>query len=58
MLGEHAACITYVRLIQIVDSDANDTVGSYEETRIWEKQDGQWKHVHFHRSFAGSVELG
>lgn len=58
MLGDHAACVTYVRLIQGTDADAHDTVGSYEETRIWEKQDGQWRHVHFHRSFVGSVELG
>jgi calcium/calmodulin-dependent protein kinase (CaM kinase) II len=58
MLGENAACITYVRLLQIIDAESRDTVGSYEETRIWEKQSGQWKHVHFHRSFAGSVELG
>ncbi len=58
MLGENAACVTYVRLVQIVDAEANDSVGSYEETRIWERPDGQWKHVHFHRSFAGSVELG
>jgi calcium/calmodulin-dependent protein kinase (CaM kinase) II len=58
MLGEHAACITYVRLVQAFDADAHDTVGSYEETRIWEKQDDHWKHVHFHRSFVGSVELG
>ena len=21
-----------------------------EETRIWQKRDGRWKHVHFHRS--------
>ena len=58
LMGDQAACVTYVRLVQIVDAEANDSVGSYEETRIWEKQDGQWKHIHFHRSFIGSVELG
>jgi hypothetical protein len=21
-----------------------------EETRVWERRDGSWKHVHFHRS--------
>ena len=58
MLGDNAACVTYVRLVQVVDAETNDTVRSFEETRIWEKQGGQWKHVHFHRSFAASVELG
>ncbi|MBT4010880.1 MAG: SnoaL-like domain-containing protein [Planctomycetaceae bacterium] len=58
MLGENAACVTYARLLQAIDAEAHESVGSYEETRIWEKQNGQWKHVHFHRSFAGSVELG
>ena len=58
LMGETTACVTYVRLVQSVDADAQDTVGSYEETRIWEKQGAAWKHVHFHRSFVGSVELG
>jgi hypothetical protein len=21
-----------------------------EETRVWQRQNGRWKHVHFHRS--------
>ena len=28
------------------------------EQGIWQRIDGNWKHVHFHRSFAGSIELG
>jgi calcium/calmodulin-dependent protein kinase (CaM kinase) II len=44
------AVITYVRLIQRVTADgAAVTVGS-EETRVWQRQAGRWKHVHFHRS--------
>ena len=57
-MGDFSACVTYVRLVQSVGADAQDSVGSYEETRIWEKQGDAWKHVHFHRSFVGSVELG
>jgi len=44
------AVIAYVRLIQRVAADgATVTVGS-EETRVWQRQQGRWKHVHFHRS--------
>ncbi|MBA61054.1 MAG: DUF4440 domain-containing protein [Planctomycetaceae bacterium] len=58
MLGEDAAVVTFVRLSQKSASDTGDSVASCEETRVWQKINGQWKHVHFHRSFAGSVELG
>ena len=58
LMGDQAASVTYVRLVQSVDADDHDSVGSYEETRIWEKQNHGWKHVHFHRSFVGRVELG
>jgi calcium/calmodulin-dependent protein kinase (CaM kinase) II len=44
------AVVAYVRLIQRVNTDGTTvTVGS-EETRIWQRQQGRWKHVHFHRS--------
>ena len=44
------AVVSYVRLNQRVDADGRPmTVGS-EETRVWQKRDTQWKHVHFHRS--------
>ena len=49
-LGANAATICYVRLIQgLGPSGAPQTV-SFEETRVWQKKDGAWKHVHFHRS--------
>ena len=45
------AIIAYVRLNQRATSDgANPTTSGYEETRIWQRQNGKWKHVHFHRS--------
>ncbi len=44
------AVVAYVRLIQRVTADGKCvTVGS-EETRVWQRQQGRWKHVHFHRS--------
>ena len=49
MLGENAAVVSYVRLTQKSDAGGVATISS-EETRVWEKKDGRWKHVHFHRS--------
>lgn len=44
------AVLSYVRLNQRVGSDGVPTTRAVEETRIWQKQAGVWKHVHFHRS--------
>ncbi|MBV9125464.1 MAG: DUF4440 domain-containing protein [Planctomycetes bacterium] len=44
------AVVTYVRLNQRLAADgAPITIGS-EETRVWQRLNGSWKHVHFHRS--------
>ena len=50
LLGDQAAIVSYVRLIQSVNRDGVPEVQRYEETRIWQRQDDEWKHVHFHRS--------
>jgi len=47
------AVITYVRLTQRVTGDGDVPTSAFEETRIWEKQNGKWKHIHFHRSRPG-----
>ena len=52
VMGE-VAVVTYVRLVQYVEESGNPTTTHYEETRIWQQQDGTWKHVHFHRSPCG-----
>jgi len=52
LLGNEAAIVSYVRLIQTVDGDGVPNVQRYEETRVWQRQDGEWKHVHFHRSIS------
>lgn len=43
------AVISYVRLNQRV-GDGVPSSRAVEETRVWQKQNGVWKHVHFHRS--------
>lgn len=49
------AVITYVRVGQRLTSDGGVPSSAFEETRIWEKQNGEWKHIHFHRSRPGAV---
>jgi calcium/calmodulin-dependent protein kinase (CaM kinase) II len=48
LLGD-AAVVAYVRLDQRVRGGAPVTL-AFEETRVWQRQGGRWKHVHFHRS--------
>jgi calcium/calmodulin-dependent protein kinase (CaM kinase) II len=49
VLGE-VAVVSYVRLVQSVDPSGAPRTASVEETRIWQRQQGIWRHVHFHRS--------
>jgi hypothetical protein len=44
------ALVTYVRLNQRVSADKVPSTAGFEETRVWQRRDGAWKHVHFHRS--------
>ena len=44
-----AAVVSYVRLNQRV-ADGTPVTRAVEETRVWQKIDGRWRHVHFHRS--------
>jgi len=43
------AVVSYVRLNQRV-ADGVPVTRAVEETRIWQKTGGRWRHVHFHRS--------
>lgn len=43
------AVIAYVRLTQKM-ADGKPITVAMEETRVWHRQQGKWKHVHFHRS--------
>jgi hypothetical protein len=49
-LMDDVAIITYVRLVQRLDGQQNPVTTQCEETRVWQKQSGGWRHVHFHRS--------
>jgi hypothetical protein len=49
LLGD-VAIVTYVRLQQRLGSDDKPQTLAFEETRLWHRQGGQWKHIHFHRS--------
>jgi calcium/calmodulin-dependent protein kinase (CaM kinase) II len=55
VLGEKGdvAVIAYVRLSQRVGMDGVPATMAVEETRVWQRQNGRWKHVHFHRSIPG-----
>ncbi len=44
------AVICYVRLTQALDAAGVPQTKAVEETRIWQKINGTWKHIHFHRS--------
>ncbi|MBA3313575.1 MAG: DUF4440 domain-containing protein [Planctomycetaceae bacterium] len=54
LMGD-SAVVTYVRLVQVYE-DGRYVSSAAEETRIWERQDGTWRHVHFHRSKPGEIE--
>ena len=43
------AVVSYVRLNQRVNGGV-PSMRAVAETRVWQKQNGTWKHVHFHRS--------
>lgn len=43
------AVVTYVRLTQR-QADGGATTAGHQETRVWQRRDGKWLHVHFHRS--------
>jgi ketosteroid isomerase-like protein len=49
VLGD-VGIVSYVRLVQKLDADGNPVVRQGQETRVWHKGPGGWRHVHFHRS--------
>lgn len=50
LMGEDAAVVSYVRLVQYLDAAGAAQTAKSEETRVWQRLDGRWQHVHFHRS--------
>jgi calcium/calmodulin-dependent protein kinase (CaM kinase) II len=53
LLGEDAAVVAYTRLVQKLDDAGRPITSLCEETRVWQRIEGAWKHVHFHRSLPG-----
>jgi calcium/calmodulin-dependent protein kinase (CaM kinase) II len=49
LMGD-AAVVTYVRLGQASLEGGGHTTSAFAETRVWQKKQGTWRHVHFHRS--------
>jgi calcium/calmodulin-dependent protein kinase (CaM kinase) II len=49
LLGD-VAIVACVRLNQRVRADGVPYTTAFEETRVWQRHDGRWRHVHFHRS--------
>ncbi|MEX0679597.1 MAG: DUF4440 domain-containing protein [Pirellulales bacterium] len=49
LMGD-VAVVSYVRLVQSVGDGGKPTTSAFEETRVWQMQQGAWRHVHFHRS--------
>ena len=44
------AVISFIRLVQKLDANGNPLTARSEETRVWQRQQGRWRHVHFHRT--------
>ena len=42
--------VAYTRLLQTVSPEGEHVSTSCNETRVWTRIEGQWQHVHFHRS--------
>jgi len=51
-LGADAAVVCYTRLVQRIGDDGRTATDRFEETRVWQRRAGTWRHVHFHRSAA------
>lgn len=45
-----AAVISYTRIVQRLDGSGAPISSCTQETRVWQKTEQGWKHVHFHRS--------
>jgi calcium/calmodulin-dependent protein kinase (CaM kinase) II len=49
LLGD-VAVVSYVRLVQRLGPEGLPLTAAFAETRVWQRRDGRWRHVHFHRS--------
>lgn len=49
VLGD-VAVLSYLRLVQRMGTEGAAVTVAHAETRVWQRRDGRWRHVHFHRS--------
>ncbi len=49
LMGD-VAVISFIRLVQKLDGTGSPVTARSEETRVWQRQSGRWRHVHFHRT--------
>ena len=49
-LGDDVGVVTYARLVQRLGNEGAAKTVASNETRIWHRRDGRWRHVHFHRT--------
>ena len=49
LMGD-VAVVCYVRLVQRLDDAGKPVTTRGEETRVWQREGSEWRHVHFHRS--------
>jgi calcium/calmodulin-dependent protein kinase (CaM kinase) II len=49
LMGD-VAVVSCVRLVQRLDDAGKSITVRGEETRVWRREGGEWRHVHFHRS--------
>jgi calcium/calmodulin-dependent protein kinase (CaM kinase) II len=54
LMGD-VAVVSYARLVQSVGPDGGAVTVATSETRVWQRQEGRWRHVHFHRSPLGKA---
>ena len=49
LMGD-VAIVAYQRLVQRAGIDGPATTSASAETRVWQRKNGKWRHVHFHRT--------
>ncbi len=55
LMGD-VAVLAYIRINQRLGPDGLPAESAVQETRVWQRQDGRWRHVHFHRSMLPSAQ--
>ena len=50
VLSDTSALVTYIRVVQKLDAQGSPVSVAGMETRVWQKVDEKWLHVHFHRT--------